>query len=81
MLNMGFGKPMQMSQKGTTKIENDKKDMIIRNLHIHVGRMEQKEKGKRRGEERRGRSSFWNYYFSTITLMLPLEAKGRIACL
>lgn len=61
-----------MSQKGTMKIGNDKKDMILQNPHVHAGSMQEKEEG------RSGRFFFRNYYFSTTTLLLPLEVKGKI---
>lgn len=65
-----------MSHKGTRKIENDKENMILQNLHVYVGSVEEKEKRERErgGEERR--NFFRNGYYLTVTLLLPLEVKG-----
>lgn len=63
-----------MSHKGTRKIENDKENMILQNLRVYVGSVEEKEKRERGGEE--PRNFFRNGYYLTVTLLLPLEVKG-----
>lgn len=51
------------------------KDMIMQSLHVHAGRVQEKDK-----EERGGECFFRNYHL-IITLLRPLEVKNKITCL
>lgn len=58
---------MQMSQKGTMKIGNNKKDMILQNPRVRVGRMQEKERGEK-----------WMVLFQELLLLSynPLAPSG-----